>query len=104
MNNNDKKLEDLIIEWESDPSIDSFKDMVKLIKNSTFYSPVKENNDFEIETILSLEGKIFLPAYLGIEKCITNNKTMKHFTLKDYKKILENNTNDEIERFNYRSR
>lgn len=101
MNKKDKNLRDLIINWEENHSVDIFKEILVLIKNEKFYSPVNESNDFEIEKIVSLEGKLYIPVYIGIEESVTNNKSIRIYTLKDYKNVLEENNNDNIERTSY---
>lgn len=97
MNEKDKSLRNLIINWQEDISIDKFNEILKLLKNAKLYSPVNESNNFKVENIVSLEAKIFIPAYLGIEKSVTNNKTMGSYTLKDYQEMLEKNDNNNIE-------
>lgn len=103
MNNKDKNLKDLIINWKENNSIEVFKKIIVLIKNEKFYSPINEANDFKIENIVSVEGKLFIPAYIGIEQSVTDNKTMKSYTLRDYQKVLVEDNNDDIKRFNYRT-
>ena len=109
MNNKEENIKELIIEWKNNNSIETFKDILILIKDIIFYTPVYVNEMFKTEItekIVSLDGKYFFPAYLGIEDCIMADITiqMKRYSLKDYIEILGNYNYNNVERYNYRSR
>lgn len=97
MNNRNKNLRELIINWQEDNSLDKFNEILKLIKEEKFFSPTNELNTLKIEYLMSLDCKFFIPAYINIEKYVTDNKTSNIYTLRDYLNILEEKNNVNIE-------
>ena len=76
MEKREKSLRELIVDWEKNQTLDEFIEIIKLIKNKNFYSPINELNNFKVENIISLDGRIFIPVYIGIEQNIINNKVI----------------------------